>query len=318
MKAITLKSAGGVENLVLEALEVPTLGSNEVLVQVKAISINPVDAFVRGNEEVLNKYLQLQPGESPVIIGWDISGVVTKTGTSVSKFKEGDEVFGMVKFPGHGKAYAEYVAAPASHLALKPENISHEEAAAATLAALTAWQGLVTYGKVQKNDKVLIDAAGGGVGHYAIQIAKHFGAYVIGIASDAKKELVLGLGADEHLDYNRIKFEGQVKDADLVLDSHFDADHLSRSIDATKTGGRIISLLAFFEGELAEKAKAKDLYTKRMSVVSSGEDMEALAGLLQSGALQSHVSATFPFDEMSKAHEQVSTGKTAGKIVVTL
>ena len=318
MKAIVLKSAGGVENLVLKVLEVPTPGSDEVLVQVKAIGINPVDAFVRGNEEVLNHYLKLQPGESPVIIGWDISGVVTQTGASVSKFEEGDEVFGMVRFPGHGKAYAEYVAAPVDHLALKPKNISHEEAAAATLAALTAWQALVTYGKVQKNDKVLIDAAGGGVGHYAIQIAKHFGAYVIGIASEAKKELVLGLGADEHLDYKRVKFEEQVKDADLVLDSHRDADHLSRSIDAAKNGGRIISLLAPFEGKLAEKAKAKELYTKRMGVVSKGEDMEALAGLLQSGALQSHISATFPFEEMGKAHEQVSSGKTAGKIVVTL
>lgn len=317
MKAITLAANGGIENLILTELPTPQINDNEVLVRVKAIGINPVDAFVRNHQFALETFVRPKPGE-PVIIGWDISGVVEAVGSQASQWKPGDEVFGMVNFRGHGKAYAEYVAAPADQLALKPADISHEEAAAATLAALTAWQSLVTYGKVKAGEKVLIHGAGGGVGHYAVQIAKHFGAYVIGTGSAAKKDFILGLGADEFIDHTAIKFEDLVRDADIVIDPLF-GDHIFRSLEAVKDGGRVIALLVPFTDEkLVTKVKEKSLYAHTLNVTSDGKDMEQLAALLKSGDLRSHVSATYPFAELAKAHDEIETGKTLGKIVVTL
>jgi NADPH:quinone reductase-like Zn-dependent oxidoreductase len=315
MKAIVLQQTGGVENLILKNIPVPTIKDNEVLVRNKAIGINPVDSFVRGNEGALQGILKPVPGED-IILGWDISGEVVAVGKDVTGFKTGDEVFGMVNFAGHGKAYAEYVAAPASHLAGKPANTSHEQAAAATLAALTAWQALVTYGHIKKGDKVLIHAAAGGVGHYAVQIAKHFGAYVTGTSSAAKKEAVLGFGADEHIDYNQQAFETIVTDADIVIDSIGIPGHLQRSLAATKKGGRLISILAFFDEELKQQAAAKDVFIHRLGVVSNGDDAKSIAALLAQGALHSDVSHTFRFEEIGLAHEQIASGKTQGKVVV--
>ncbi|MGO4290924.1 NADP-dependent oxidoreductase [Chitinophaga sp. RAB17] len=317
MKAIVLQQNGGVENLVSKDIPVPTIKDNEVLVRNKAIGINPVDNFVRANEAALQSILKPTAGED-IILGWDISGEVVATGKDVTDFSTGDEVFGMVNFGGHGKAYAEYVAAPASHLAAKPANTSHDQAAAASLAALTAWQALVTYGKIKKGDKVLIHAAAGGVGHYAVQIAKHFGAYVIGTSGPAKKEAVLTFGADEHIDYTQQAFEEIVSDADIVIDSLGIPGHLERSLAATKQGGRLISLLVFFDDDLKQKAAAKDVYIHRLSVVSNGNDIKSVAALLAQGALHSDISHTFRFEEIGLAHQQVATGKTQGKIVIRL
>ena len=213
MKAFILSDPGAADMLQLSDVEKPMIQPDQVLVQVKAISINPVDVKSRAGKGVYGRLKEIKP----LILGWDISGIVSEVGTEVTDFKVGDEVFGMVNFPGHGQAYAEYVAAPASHLALKPDNISHEEAAAATLAALTAYQGLVQQAKVQAGQKVLIHAAAGGVGHFAVQIAKHLGAHVTGTSSAANKDLVLKLGADAHIDYRSVKFEEVVNDLDFVL-----------------------------------------------------------------------------------------------------
>ena len=317
MRAITLANNGGTENLIFNEVPTPEIKENEVLVRVKAIGINPVDAFVRTHPFALEMFVKPQPDET-VIIGWDISGVIEAVGRQVTQWKPGDEVFGMVNFPGHGKAYAEYVAAPADQLALKPDHISHEEAAAATLAALTAWQSLVAYGKVKAGEKVLIHGAGGGVGHYAVQIAKHFGAYVVGTGSAAKKDFILGLGADEFIDYTAVKFEDVVQDADIVIDSLF-GDHIFRSLEAVKEGGRVIALLAPFTDEkLMQKVQEKNLYPHTIIVTSNGEDMQQLAALLQSGEVRSHVSASYAFDDIAKAHDEIEIGKTLGKIVVTL
>lgn len=317
MKAITLEQFGGVENLRTEDLPVPKVGDHEVLIRVKAIGINPVDAFVRRMPEAAGFILKTDPAERPVIIGWDIAGVVTETGKSVSEFRKGDEVFGMVNFPGHGKAYAEYVAAPAGQLALKPANVSFESAAAATLAALTAWQALVTYGKTQKGEKVLIHGAGGGVGHYAVQIARHLGAHAIGTSSAGKRDFVLSLGAAEHIDHASKKFEEEVKDADLVLDS-VGGDHVERSVDSLKDGGRLVSLLDPSVEGLQQKLGEKNIDFHRLMVSSNGEDMRSIAGLLESGALTSFVSETFPFERMAEAHREIESGTTKGKIVVTV
>ncbi|WP_259014290.1 NADP-dependent oxidoreductase [Emticicia fluvialis] len=311
MKAIVLKEFGGVENFSIENLPIPALNENEVLVEVKAVSINPVDAKTRSGKAMAGRLKT----ESPVILGWDISGVVTRTGSEVTTFKVGDEVFGMVNFPGHGKAYAEYVAAPAAHLALKPGNITHEEAAAATLAALTAWQALHTHSKIKPNDRVLIHAAAGGVGHFAVQLAKHLGAYVIGTASAVNKEFVLSLGADEYFDYKAQPFEEVINDIDIVLDT-VGGNNIERSFEVVKKGGTVITLPSNTSEGIVEKAKEKGINGFFFLVQSNGEDMQQIASLLESGTLKAHVSGVYTFDEIGKAHQQIETGSTKGKIVI--
>ncbi len=205
MKAIILKEAGGPENLEITEVPIPTANKGEVLVKVKAISINPVDIKTRKG---LALYGKLQE-DKPIILGWDIAGEVVEVGEGVTTLEIGDEVFGMINFPGHGKAYAEYVTAPAEQLAEKPEFISTQEAVAGTLAALTAWQVLIDEAKLQPGERVLIHAAAGGVGHFAVQIAKYLGAYVIGTASDPNYDFVKELGADEFVDYKQVRFEDE-------------------------------------------------------------------------------------------------------------
>ncbi|WP_217603693.1 NADP-dependent oxidoreductase [Chitinophaga sp. GbtcB8] len=311
MKAIIVAQPGGVENLIHTQTDTPVIGDNEVLVQVKAISINPVDVKSRQGKGMYGRLKAF----SPLILGWDISGVVTAS--SSPQFKAGDEVFGMVNFPGHGKAYAEYVAAPAAHLALKPASISHAEAAAATLAPLTVWQTLVQFGQVKAGQRVLIHAAAGGVGHYAVQIAKHLGAYVIGTSSAVNRDFVLSLGADEHIDYRSQQFEQVVSNIDFVLDA-IGGDHIDRSLEVIKPGGTLVSIPSGLSEQVTEKAKSKGIRGAFILVQSSGEDMKALADLLAQGQLRSHVSQTFAFADMDKAHLQVESGRTVGKVVVEI
>ncbi len=313
MKAYVLNEPGAPENLHLQDIEKPKPEKNQVLVKVKAISINPVDTKTRDGKAFYGAIKD----EPPVIVGWDISGEVVATGDDVEYFKEGDEVFGMVNFPGHGRAYAEYVLSPESHLAHKPSGVSHEEAAAATLAALTAWQVLVQQANIQPGQRVLIHAAAGGVGHYAIQITKYFKAYVIGTASAAKHAFIKGLGADEQIDYRETKVEEEVKDIDIVLDSLGEENSL-RSLKTLKDGGTLVSILGGAKESVQEKAKERNIEAKNYLVQSSGEDQTKLADLMREGALQSHVSHVFPFAEMAKAHRQVETRKTKGKVVVVL
>jgi NADPH:quinone reductase-like Zn-dependent oxidoreductase len=317
MKAITLKENGGTENLVLAEIPRPVITAGEVLIKVRAISINPVDAFVRQSVQGMQMFLKPAPDDKIIIPGWDVAGTVVEVGSGVTDLRSGDHVFGLINFAGHGRAYAEYVAAPANQLALKPDTISFEEAAAATLAALTAWQALVTHAKVKKGEKVIVYAAAGGVGHYAVQIAKKLGATVIAVTSSAHHQFVRSLGADVILDHTTQRIDDVVKDADVVLDA-IAGDHILRSMDSLRPGGRLISLLAFIEGDAALKVKEKQIDAKRMTVVSNGDDMKQLARLLGEKAIRSHVSSVFPFTDLASAHKQIETRKTQGKIVVTL
>lgn len=309
MKSIVLKDFGSVDNLVYEELPMPSINDGEVLIQTKAISINPVDVKTRSGKGRAAKLKD----EHPIILGWDVSGVVVSSKSDL--FKEGDEVFGMINFPGHGKAYSEYVSAPASHLALKPSNITHEEAAAATLAALTAWQALVDHAKIKKGDRVLIHAAAGGVGNYAVQIAKHIGAYVIGTSSAGKRDFVLSLGADEHIDYTSQSLEDATSDIDFVLDA-IGGDSIDNSLKVMRKGGTIISIPSGPNDAVGIKAEAVGAIGYPIMVQSNGEDMKKIAALLESGAVRSHVSQVFSFDEMRAAHLSLETGKTQGKIIV--
>ncbi len=312
MRAIILAEPGSTSNLVIREVRTPQRDDEEVLVQVKSISINPVDVKTRMGGGVYN-YGDVSK-QMDLILGWDISGVVTAT--SSKRFSIGDEVFGMVNFPGVGSAYAEYVAAPAEHLALKPANISHEEAAAATLAPLTALQVFKEAG-VKAGDRILIHAASGGVGHYAIQLAKEMGAYVIGTSSAANREFVLSLGADEHFDYHGGNLADAVHDIDFVFDS-LGSDNIINSLAVIKNGGQVISIVTQFIDDLKAKLAAKNVIGKFLLVQSNGEDMKYLAALLENGKLKSHVSKSFTFDQMADAHDQIETGRTVGKIVVNV
>ncbi len=312
MKAILLVQPGSASNLVMRDINIPQLYDDEVLVQVKAISINPVDAKTRQGKGVFN-YGNVSK-KTELILGWDISGIVAATNSK--HFSIGDEVFGMVNFPGLGNAYAEYVAAPAEHLALKPANISHQEAAAATLAPLTALQVFKEAG-VKAGDRVLIHAASGGVGHYAVQLAKESGAYVIGTSSASNKEFVLSLGADEHFDYQGGNLADATHDIDFVFDS-LGPDNIIKSLPVIKNGGRVISIVTQFNDDLTAQLAAKNVSGKNMLVQSSGKDMKYLATLLENGKLKSHISKSFAFDQMADAHQQIETGRTVGKIVVNL
>lgn len=311
MKSIILKEAGNVDNLEYVELAKPTLNEGEVLIKVKAISINPVDVKSRSGKGVYGRIKT----ENPLILGWDISGIVEETKSS--DFKVGDEVFGMINFPGHGKAYAEYVAAPANQLALKPKNISFEDAAASTLVALTAYQALVHNANIQEGQNVLIHAASGGVGHIAVQIAKDLGAKVTGTSSAKNKDFVLSVGADSHIDYHGFDWKSVGRTFDFVLDT-IGGDNIDHSLEVAKEGGSIISIPTGLNEQVTSKAESKGVKGYFILVQSSGEDMKQIASLLESGAVKTHVSKAFSFEQMREAHLEQETGRTVGKIVVTL
>lgn len=315
MKAVVLKEAGGIGNLQITKLNIPAIKPNEVLVKVVAVSINPVDVKARAYEQVLGWIF----GEDrPVILGWDISGIVIETGKDVADFKTGDEVFGMVNFFGSGNGYAEYVAAPASHLALKPRQISHQQAAAATMAACTAYQALVDVCKIKAGDKVLVHGASGGVGHFAVQIAKYFGAYVIGTSSAKNRDFILSLGADEHIDYANENFIEKIQDADIILDT-IQGETLLNSVDVVKPNGLIVTLpTPEIPKEVQDKADQKNVKIEFMMVASQKQTIEAVATLLHNGAIQPHIHKTFPFAEIGMAHAEVETNRVVGKVVVSV
>jgi len=312
MKAIIIREFGGTDKLEYTTVPEPVIKENEVLIKVHAIAINPVDVKTRAGKGMAGR----MKDELPITLGWDVSGTVTATGAGVTAFVVGDEVFGMVNFPGHGRAYAEYVAAPAAHLAKKPANVTHQQAAATTLAALTAYQGLFQQANLKKGQRVLVHAAAGGVGHFVVQLARHAGAYVIGTSSAANKDFVLGLGADEHVDYRNQRFEEVVNDVDLVFDG-VGGELISRSISTVKPGGMIISIPTGVPAEIAETAKEKGVKAFFFLVESNGRDMEALAGLLEQDIIRPYVNH-FDFSQMDIAHQQQETGSTRGRIVLTL
>lgn len=310
MQAYTLSGTAGPADLRLADLPTPTPGPEEVLLRTTALSLNPVDVKTSQGKGMYG----LLQHESPLIPGWDVVGEVTAVGANVTASQPGDVVFGMVNFPGHGRAYAEYVAAPAQHLARKPAQVTDAEAVAATLAALTAWQ-VLAQAQVQSGQRVLIHAAGG-VGHYAVQLAKERGAYVIGTASPGKVDFVRTLGADEVVDYNQGPFETAVPPVDLVLDS-IGGDHLARSLRLVKPGGALISIVGGITPDLTARAQAQGVTVHSLLVASNGPDQAAIAERLTDGRLRSHVTRTYPFAQLPDALRELAGGKTQGKIVVT-
>lgn len=239
MRAITQDTFGGPEVLRLTELTRPEPLPTEVQIRVHAAGVNPVDWKTRaggGMSGVL--------GEPPFVLGWDVSGVVTEVGFGVHTLQVGDEVYGMPWFPRQAGAYAEYVTAPARQFARKPVSVGHDLAAAVPLAALTAWQSLVDAARVEAGQRVLIHAAAGGVGHFAVQFAKHLGAHVIGTASAAKHDWLSSLGADELIDYTAVRFEDAVRDIDVVIDLIGDEHDATstRSLKTLRPGGLLVAV----------------------------------------------------------------------------
>jgi len=322
MKAIVLPKLDKNASLELSDTAIPVPGPGEVLIQTKAIGINPVDYKTLEDfttaDGLRASWAPHLDGISPLILGSDIAGIVTATGSEVSKFKVGDEVFGMIKMPGHGRVYAEYVAAPAIHLAKKPANITFPEAAAATLAAITAWQNLYTHYSVKKGDRVLITAPAGGVGHYAVQMAKERGAYVIGLTSAANAAWVKDLGADEIIDYHHFDFDQAASlQLNLVLDAggRYPAALYEKHF---APGAALFHLPHPLKQAEMDYYQSKGFDVRYTGVFSEEKAIDAIAELLASGKVKSYIDKVFAFTEMKAAFAEMKKGTTKGKIVVTV
>ncbi|MFI5776256.1 NADP-dependent oxidoreductase [Nocardia sp. NPDC051570] len=306
MRAISQDILGGPEVLHEIELPVPRPGPSELLIRVHATGLNPTDWKHRA-------YGGLSGLKPPFTLGWDVSGEVVATGYGVTIFAPGDEVFGMLPYPhGHGAA-AEYVVAPARALTRKPKNFDHIQAAATPLAALTARQVLIDTANLQPGQRVLVHAAAGGVGHFAVQIAKAHGAYVIGTASTPNHDLLRELGADEVIDYRTTDVAATVTDIDVVLDP-LGGDSALGSLRTLRPGGVVVSLLPVPEAAHA----AAGVRAAVLLVEADHAGMTALADLAEAGRLRPTIAGVFPLAEAAKAHALGETNRTAGKLVLTV
>jgi NADPH:quinone reductase-like Zn-dependent oxidoreductase len=282
-----------------------------VLVRIAAAGINPVDWKTRrygGNPRAI--------GEPPFILGWDIAGVVEETTRRMTRFALGDRVFGMPRFPRLARAYAEYATSPSRQLARTPDGLSDEQAGGLPLAGLTAWQALVDVAEVGEGDRVLIHAAGGGVGHLAVQIAKARGAHVIGTARAAKHDYLRELGVDEPIDYTAGPFEAAVSGVDIVLDAIGGDEYGLRSLECLREGGLLVVLPGGVTEAVAARARE---YSKRASGVQVEPDycaLESLAALVEEGKLTVTIDETFPLARAADAHQRLEEGRARGKIVL--
>ena len=306
MRAISPRGWGGPEVLDLIEVDRPEPIATEVLVRVHAAAINPTDWKSR----------RTGAGQwsDPPIPGYDVSGVVERTGLGVTLYRPGDEVFGMPWFPRPAGAYAEYVTAPARQFARKPGGLSHVEAAALPLAGLTAWQSLIETGRLRAGQRVLVHAAAGGVGHLAVQIAKAHGAHVIGTASAGKHELVRGLGADEMIDYATTDFAEAVRDVDIVVDT-IGGDYGPRSLRVLRPGGILVSLT---EAGPVDEAARLGIRAGFTLVEPDHAGLRQIAALVAAGKLRPVIDTVLPLDQAAKAHELSETGRATGKIVLTV
>jgi NADPH:quinone reductase-like Zn-dependent oxidoreductase len=306
MKAIRIHNYGGPEVLKYEDAPRPEPGEGEVLIRVHAASVNPIDWKVREGHTK-----DFWPHEFPLILGWDLSGVVEELGRGVSRFKIGDEVYS-VPDPTRNGAYADYIVVRESELALKPNSLHHIRAAAVPLAALTAWQSLFDTAQLQPGQRVLIHAGSGGVGHFAVQLAKWKGAYVFATASTKNQDLLPEVGVDKAIDYTQQRFEDVARKIDIVLDP-IGGDTQERSWQVLKKGGILLSLV---EPPSADKAKALGIQAAFVASHPNGAELAKIAELIDSGDLKPIVNRILPLSEARRAHELSQTGHTHGKIVL--
>jgi len=309
MRAAVIRSFGGPEVLEIQDVPRPKALPTEVVVRVHAIGTNPVEAYIRSGAFPL-----VQP---PAILGWDISGVVDEVVPGVNRFAVGDAVLGMPLFPRAASAYAEYVAAPSRQLVRKPDSLDHVHAAALPLAGLTAWQALVDIADLQPGQRILVHAAGGGVGHLAVQIAKARGAYVIATASAAKHDFVHGLGADQIIDYQATDFARAIRDVDVVLEL-IGNGYAQRSIDVLRPGGLLITAVERTDAKLAAQVTAANRRFAGITVEPDAVGLQHLVDLVTQGKLRVHVSHAIPLADVARAHALYAGGGVTGKIVLTV
>lgn len=306
MKAVRIQEYGNASVLTYEDAPMPSISASEVLVRVVAASINPVDWKIR--EGYLKEMLTY---EMPLILGWDVSGVVEAVGADVSHFKVGDAVFSRPDIKRNG-TYAEYVTIREDEIAHKPKTISHIEAAGLPLAGITAWEALFTISQLKTGQKVLIHAGSGGVGSLAIQLAKSQGAHVIATTSEKNRAFVESLGADEVIDYQTQKFEEIVHDLDVVFDT-IGGEVQESSWYALKPGGILVSIIS---PPSDEKAKALGVRGAFVFIEPNASILMQLANLVDTGKLRPVIGAEFALQDIAKAHALSQTGRAVGKIVL--
>lgn len=331
MKAYIVKKYGKKEILHLADRAMPTIQENEVLVQIHSAGVNSLDALIRNGEFKL--FLPYKPS---FVSGHDMAGVVTQVGSKVSRFKPGDEVYARVP-DHHIGSFAEFIAVDEKALAVKPTNISMEEAGSIPLVGLTSWQALVETGKVKKGQKVFIQAGSGGVGTFAIQLAKQLGAFVATTTSAKNMDLVKSLGADLIIDYAKQDFEEILKGYDLVLHSNKDKKVLEKSLRILKPGGQLISLtgpptpefatrmglpgyLKFITKLLSagtkRKAKQLNVTFTFLFMRAEGNQLGEISKLIEAGIIRPVIDKVFPFEQTNEALAYVEAGRARGKVVV--
>lgn len=332
MKAFTVEKYKKNGNLKLVELPQPQPNEFEVLVEIKSSAVNLLDSKIRDGEFKL-----LLPYKTPFVLGHDLAGVIKSIGARVSKFKVGDEVYSRPR-DHHQGTFAEYLAVHEDDLSLKPKNITMNEAASIPLVGLTAWQALIEMGKLKAGQKVFIQAGSGGVGTFAIQLAKHLGAYVATTTSAKNISLVKSLGADEVIDYKSQDFELILKNYDLVLNSQ-DAKALEKSLRILKPGGHLISISGPPDLAFAKKAGLNFFLKLVMSLLSAkvrklskqlgvrysflfmraeGKQLGEITQLIESGKIKPVIDKVFPFDSTKDALAYVESGRAAGKVVISV
>jgi NADPH:quinone reductase-like Zn-dependent oxidoreductase len=306
MRAVTQHRVGGPEVLEVVETAAPEPGPGEVRITTRAIGVNPVDAAVRAGAFPLL-------GEPPFVLGWDVAGVVDALGDGVTAFAVGDRVFGMPRFPAAAAAYAEQVVAPVEQVASIPDALDDEQAAALPLVGLTAWQALVQVAAVGPGQRVLVPAAGGGVGHVAVQLALALGAEVVATASPRKAAFVRGLGVSEIVDYTTTDLS-DVTQVDVALDP-FGGEQSRPTLDVVKDGGILAVLVGELEPALVAAGAERGVRVVRISVQPDAAGLAALVSLVEQGRLTPHVEATFPLEKAGDAHVQLTLG-VQGKLVL--
>ena len=306
MKAVRIYAYGGKDQLKLEDAPMPQIGDKDVLVRVVASSVNPVDWKIR--EGHLKEIL---PYKLPIVLGWDVSGVVAAIGKNVTAFKPGDAVYSRPNTSRDG-TYAEFIAIDESEIALKPKTITHGSAASLPLAGITAWDVLVKAAQVKAGDRVLIHAASGGVGSLAVQLAKARGAYVIATTSGKNIALVESLGADEVIDYRQQAFEQCVRDVDIVFDT-LGGDVQEKSWKVLSPNGILVSVIS---PPPSDRAKAHNVRSAFVFIGPDAKVLTELATLVDAGRIRPIVSTEFALEDIVKAHLLSESGRSVGKIVL--